>query len=116
RFQFGDFGRPVRLIDGLTILVTACLLYSLLVGMPSRFRIYQTGVPSMKVDLVAKARAQGLRSGLVFVAVAWGNRLINGLRAAGLSASATEKAYRRADHRLAAGATPQGRPGGWAGR
>ena len=115
RFQFGDFGRPVRLIDGLTILVTACLLYSLLVGMPSRFRIYQTGVPSMKVDLVAKARAQGLRSGLVFVAVAWGNRLINGLRAAGLSASATEKAYRRADHCVLEELLRQARAEGWSG-
>jgi hypothetical protein len=115
RLQFGDFGRPVRLVDGLTILLAASIGYSLVVGMPSRFRIYQTGVPSMKVDLLAKARAQGLRSGLVFVAVAWGNRLINGLRAAGLSASATEKAYRQTDHCVLEELLRQARAEGWSG-
>ena len=113
RLQFGDFGRPVSLVDGLTILLVACIGYSLVVGTPSRFRIYQTGVPSMKVDLLAKARAQGLRSGLVFVAVAWGNRLINGLRAAGLSASATEKAYRQTDHCVLEELLRRARTEGW---
>jgi len=115
RLQFGDFGRPVSLVDGLTILMAACIVYALIVGMPSEFRIYQTRVPSMKVDLLAKARAQGLRSGLVFVAVAWGNRLINGLRAAGLSASATEKAYRQTDHCVLEGLLRQARAEGWSG-
>jgi len=115
RLQFGDFGRPVRLVEGLTILMAACIVYTLVVGMPSRFRIYQTGVPSMKVDLLAKARAQGLRSGLVFVAVAWGNRLINGLRTGGLSASATEKAYRQTDHCVLEELLRQARAEGWSG-
>ena len=52
---------------------------------------------SMKLDLVAEAKAAGIDRGLVFVAETWGSRVIAELRGLGASAPAVEKAYRQAD-------------------
>jgi hypothetical protein len=53
---------------------------------------------SMKTDLVATARAQGIDRGLVFVAVSWGNRLLSRAQGAGVPLSLVQKAYRGIDH------------------
>jgi len=72
--------------------------YSLLYGVPQRFRVYATGLESVKRDLVGEAEAADIHAGLVFVAVSWGNRLIARARAAGATASTAEIVYRHSDH------------------
>ncbi|MFN2433176.1 MAG: glycosyltransferase family 39 protein [Gemmatimonadota bacterium] len=82
----------------LLLLLILCFAYSVAVGIPQRFRIYETGRRSMKVDLVARARAAGLEGGLLLVAESWGSRLLARLRGLQVPASLAEKAYRRTDH------------------
>ena len=72
--------------------------YSLLYAVPQRFRVYATSLESVKRDLVAEAEAAGVREGLVFVAVSWGNRMIARARAAGATASTAEVVYHATDH------------------
>lgn len=82
----------------LASLLLLCFAYSLLYAVPQRFRVYNTGLRSMKVDLLAEARRAGLEEGVVFVAVSWGNRLLARIRALGVPASLAERAYRNVDH------------------
>ena len=72
--------------------------YSLLYAVPQRFRIYATGMESVKRDLATEAAAADIDGGLVFVAVSWGNRLIARARAAGATAATAEVVYRSSDH------------------
>jgi hypothetical protein len=72
--------------------------YSIVYSTPQRFRVYATGMESLKRDLVAEAEAAGIDGGLVFVAVSWGNRLIARARGVGASASVAEVVYRSSDH------------------
>ncbi len=95
------------------LLLLLSTLYALAYGIPARFRIYQTGMESMKLDLVEKAEEAGIERGLVFVAVSWGDRLISRLRGLGISASTTEKAYRQTDHCVLEGITDQAAAEEW---
>ncbi len=79
-------------------LVGLSFAYSLLYGTPQRFRVYATGMESVKRDIVEEAREAGVDRGLVFIAVSWGNRLIARARQAGASAGIVERVYRNSDH------------------
>ncbi len=98
------WNRPVARLGGLnpaTLLIAVVGLsvaYSTLYSTPQRFRVYATGMESLKRDLVAEAEAAGIENGLVFVAVSWGNRLIARARGAGATASVAERVYRSSDH------------------
>lgn len=74
--------------------------YTALLGFPGQFKIYESGLSSMKIDIRAEAKKAGIESGLIFVPVSWGSRILSDLRARGISASAAEKAYRNVDHCL----------------
>ena len=97
-------GRRVAWLGGLdagafaAALIGLCFLYSLGYGIPQRFRVYATGLESVKKDLVHEAREAGIGEGLVFVKVSWGNRLISRARNLGVSASVAERVYRNSDH------------------
>lgn len=96
--------RPIERMKGFNLstavvaIVGLSFAYSLFYATPQRFRVYATGMESLKRDLVAEARAAGIDEGLVFVAVSWGNRLIARARGAGASASVAEIVYRSSDH------------------
>lgn len=97
-------GREIRWLAGVdggafvVALVVLSFAYSLGYGMPQRFRVYATGMASVKLDPEAEARSAGIDEGLIFVSVSWGNRLIARARGAGASASVIERVYRRSDH------------------
>ena len=97
-------GRRIRWLGGVDagalVFATVGLSfgYSLVYGVPQRFRIYATGLESIKRDLVEEAEAAGIDAGLVFVKVSWGNRIIARARGAGASASVAERVYRNSDH------------------
>ncbi|MFV1988520.1 MAG: ArnT family glycosyltransferase [Gemmatimonadota bacterium] len=82
----------------LVAVVGLSFAYSIFYATPQRFRVYATGMESLKRDLVAEAEAAGIDGGLIFVAVSWGNRLIARARGAGASASVAEVVYRSSDH------------------
>jgi hypothetical protein len=91
----------LRGLNPSTVLVAVIGLsfaYSILYSTPQRFRVYATGMESLKRDLIAEAEAAGIDGGLVFVAVSWGNRMIARARGAGASASVAEVVYRSSDH------------------
>lgn len=96
--------RSIRWLGGVnaSALVIAVMgfsfAYSIFYATPRRFRVYATGMESVKRDLIAEAEASGITEGLVFVAVSWGNRLIARARAAGANAAVTERVYRTSDH------------------
>ncbi|MDH3733022.1 MAG: glycosyltransferase family 39 protein [Gemmatimonadota bacterium] len=96
--------RPVAWLRGLnasTLLVAVVglsFVYSVFYATPQRFRVYATGMESVKRDLVLEAEAAGIDEGLIFVAVSWGNRIIARARGAGASASVAERVYRSSDH------------------
>lgn len=97
-----------------TLLVIALAFgYAIGYGTPARFRIYRSGMHSMKLDLAAEARAAGIDRGLVFVTETWGSRVIAGLRGLGASAPSVERAYRQADLCDLQGIVDRGRSGGW---
>lgn len=92
---------PIRPVPAATLaaaVLTLCFGYSLLYAIPQRARVYASGLRSMKLDLVAEARAAGINEGLIFVPVSWGNRLIARMHGLGVAASLAEVAYRRVDH------------------
>jgi hypothetical protein len=94
-------GGPVRPVPAATLagaVLALCAGYALLYAIPQRARVYASGLRSMKLDLVAEARAAGISEGLIFVPVSWGNRLIARMHGLGVSASLAEVAYRRVDH------------------
>lgn len=96
--RVGGSIRPVPASTFAGAVLALSMGYSLLYAIPQRARVYATGLRSMKVDLVAEARAAGIREGLIFVPVSWGNRLIARLHGLGVSAALAEVAYRRVDH------------------
>jgi hypothetical protein len=103
-------------VDAATWGLFALLLasaYAIGYGIPARFLIYRTSMGSMKLDLVAEARAAGIDRGLVFVAETWGSRLIAELRGLGASAPAVEKAYRQSDLCELQGIADRARLEGW---
>jgi len=97
-------GHPIRWLAGvdagglLAATIGLSFAYSMFFATPQRFRVYATGLESVKRDIVAEAEAAGIDRGLVFVAVSWGNRIIARARAAGASASVAERVYRSSDH------------------
>jgi hypothetical protein len=95
--QFGSLFRPVTARRLCLTAVSLAVAWALLVGIPGRRRVYASGLSSLKVDLVARARAAGIRRGLIFVKVAAGGRLIARFRGMGAAAAAVEKAYREVD-------------------
>ena len=82
----------------LIVVLGLSVLYSASFSTRQRFRVYATGMESLKRNLVEEAGAAGIEAGLVFVAVSWGNRLIARARGAGASASVAERVYRSSDH------------------
>lgn len=94
-------GRRVRPVPAATLaaaVLALCLGYALAYAIPQRARVYASGLRSMKLDLVEEARSAGIREGLIFVPVSWGNRIIARMHGLGVSASAAEVAYRTVDH------------------
>ncbi len=90
--------KPVGVRSFLVMLLTVCAIYSVLIGIPIRARIYATSLESMKVDIVKEAKAAGIQTGIIFVATSLGGRLISNLRELGVPASIIETAYRAVDH------------------
>lgn len=76
----------------------AFFAYGALVGFPSKFQLYASGMESMKVNLTEEAKRAGIDSGLIFIPVSWGSRLLSELRTIGISAAEAEQAYRTSDH------------------
>lgn len=98
-----SFGLPgvLKPVDGgvfVVALAALCFVYAVGYTIPQRFRVYATGLQSMKVDLVAEARGVGIDRGVVFVATSWGDRMLARLHGAGVSAALAEQVYRQADH------------------
>lgn len=103
RFQDGSIRvfpsqPPVSIVRVIIVGVTLCFFYSATLGFPFRFQIYNNGLNSLKGDILQEARDQGIKSGLIFVPVVWGSRIIAKLRALGVSAHTVEKTYRSSDH------------------
>jgi len=94
----GLSGRRRELRRAAVTVVFLCLAYAGLYAAPNRVEAYASSLDSMKVDLPALAREAGIESGVVFVAVSWGNRLLARMRGAGVPASVAEVVYRGADH------------------
>ena len=88
----------IDLSTAMVAIIGLSFVYSLAYSIPQRFRVYATGLESLKRDLVAEAESAGIDGGLVFVAVSWGNRLIARARGVGASASVAEIVYRNSDH------------------
>lgn len=84
--------------SALAALLVLCFLYAAVYSTPARFRVYRTGLASMKLDLAGAAREAHVTDALVFVSVSWGNRLLARMRGAGVPASEAETAYRTTDH------------------
>lgn len=100
KFKVPGLFRPVAWSHfGVTSLILA-IVVAVSVSIPLRFKIYESSFASMKVDILEKAREQGIEEGVLFVAVSWGNRLLAALRSKGVSASLMEKAYLASDHCL----------------
>lgn len=98
RLQLGDLFRPVDAGTWAAVFVLSAVGYGVLYGGPQRFRVYATGMPSMKTDIRAEAQDAGIDRGLVFVKVSWGNRILSRLRGLGVSADLATKAYRNVGH------------------
>lgn len=96
--QAGDLFRPVDGGAWLAVFLVLCSGYAAIYGIPQRFRIYATGLSSMKEDLGAEARKSGIDRGLVFVKVSWGNRILARMRGLGVPATLVEQAYREVAH------------------
>ncbi|MDP2529156.1 MAG: glycosyltransferase family 39 protein [Candidatus Palauibacterales bacterium] len=95
--QVASLFRPVSARRLALTAAAIAIGWSIAVGIPGRHRVYATGLMSLKRDLPAEARAAGIDSGLIFVKVAAGSRLIARLRGLGASASSVERGYRRSD-------------------
>lgn len=90
-----------------------CLLWAVVYGIPGRWWVYASGLTTMKTDLRAQAREAGIRSGLIFVKVSAGNRLIARLRGLGGSAATVETAYRKVDYCDLLAVADSAASGGW---
>lgn len=115
RFRPGGLFRPVAADRWALVFVGLCFGYGVLYGIPQRFRVYATGMSSMKLDLRAEARQAGLDRGLIFVKVSWGNRLLARLRALGVPAPTAEKVYRGVGHCRLHGLVGRAESEGWSG-
>ncbi|MEE9207670.1 MAG: hypothetical protein V3U67_04735 [Gemmatimonadota bacterium] len=96
--QAGRLFQRVALARYWTVLILMCGLYGALYGVPRRVRAHASSMSSMKVDLAARAREEGIDRGLIFVAVSWGNRLLSRAQGAGVPLSLVQRAYRGIDH------------------
>ncbi len=87
---------------GACVVVLAWGLVDLL---PRRFRVYQTGLPSLKHHPERGLADAGVTQALVLVPESWGARIITDLWAQGAPPGLVERAYRRLDacelHRFA---------------
>lgn len=90
--------RVVVVRRSVVMLVALSFSYAALYAVPNRLSGYASSFRSMKVQPRQMEEEAGVTSGLVFVPVSWGNRLLARMRQAGVSASTAESAYRRADH------------------
>jgi hypothetical protein len=75
----------------------SCLAIALSIRIPARFSQYADGLPQMRVDHTAPARAAGIGNSLILVRESWGAQLVPRLWALGVSRSATEALYRGVD-------------------
>jgi hypothetical protein len=80
------------------MLAALSFAYAALYAVPNRLAGYASSFHSMKIEPRTMEAEAGVASGLVFVPVSWGNRLLARMRQAGVAASTAESAYRRADH------------------
>ncbi len=65
--------------------------------LPRRFRVYQTGLPSLKYHPERGLAEAGVTRALVLVPESWGARIITDLWAQGAPPGLVERAYRRLD-------------------
>ncbi len=90
--------KPVKYKHFSTSIFISCLVYSATISIPARFHQYSTGLGSMKIDLVSKAKESGIERGLIFVKSSWGVRIFSRIRGLGISASDSQIAYSHIDH------------------
>lgn len=115
RVRPGGLFRPVGADRWALVFLGLGFGYGALYGVPQRFRVYATGMSSMKLDLRAEAREAGVERGLIFVKVSWGNRLLARLRALGVPATTAEKVYRGVGHCRLHGLVERAASEGWTG-
>jgi len=77
-----------------------CVCFSLSMGIAQRYKAYSSSYSSMKLDYSKLAKDKGITTGIVFIPVSWGNRMISSLRSLGVSPSLVEHAYGAIDHCL----------------
>jgi len=99
-FKIGNIFHPVRLGTLVYSILFLSFAFLIIVNFPSRYLIYQSGLKSVKVNIIEEANQEGIYSGIVFAKVSWGNRLFSELRGYGLDASLTQRAYSNLDHCL----------------
>lgn len=99
-FKIGNLFHPVRLGTLVYSVLFLSFAFLLIVNFPSRYLIYQSGLKSVKVNIIEEANREGIYSGIIFAKVSWGNRLFSELRGYGLDASLTQRAYSYLDHCL----------------
>ena len=75
----------------------AAALYALVSIVVVRAPQYRNGMTSMRVDVAASARENGVREALVLVKESWGAQLVIRMWAAGITRSDAEVIYRNAD-------------------
>lgn len=85
------------LYRGCVFATVSALAIAVLVGIPYRALVYQSGFLSMRSDLPAMVDQQGVRHAIVFVREAWGSQLIARMWALGVPRSETESIYRAVD-------------------
>ena len=96
--KFNFFKKEIALRKVYFFLFLVCLFHSMVLTIPLRFELTAMSNQSLKEDLKEKALSSGIKDGLVFIKVSFGNRLISNLRELGLSASFVETAYLNVDH------------------
>lgn len=90
----------INLAELAKVVLLFSIFYACFIAVPQRFFIYASSFKSEKVDLLKKAKKEGIDRGLIFISVSWGNRMIANLKAQGLSASLAQKAYTYCDNCL----------------
>ncbi len=76
------------------------VIYALTMGVPLRFGICASSFQSMKIDVIAEAKAQGIHDGLIFIPVSWGSRMLGALRELEVPANVAQESYSFNDHCL----------------
>lgn len=95
-----SFIRAVSLLHLSVLSFGIAILFTIGVGIPQQLVIVATSMQTMKRSIVAEAQAAGIREGLIFVKVPWGNRLLARMMGAGVSSSLAQRVYENADHCL----------------